>query len=181
MKFLLDTPALIWLLEDDGRLEAQARAAIIDPGNDVFVSIVSFWEIAIKMRIGKLGGTDLEKVMEAVTAHGLELLHLEPRHIAELIKLPFHPDHRDPFDHQLIAQAITDDLVFISEDLNAQRYPVRRMSCSDAEEEKEPESCRFEREEISDHQITPPAHFSRRKRGGNGASEETEPESFSPI
>jgi PIN domain nuclease of toxin-antitoxin system len=120
----------ISLLEDDGRLEAQARAAIIDPDNDVLVSIVSFWEIAVKIRLGKLGRPDLEKMMEAVTAHGLELLPLEPRHIAELVKLPFYPDHRDPFDHQLIAQAIADELIFVSEDLNAQRYPVQNMTCS---------------------------------------------------
>jgi PIN domain nuclease of toxin-antitoxin system len=130
VKLLLDTHALIWLIADDARIGKQAREVIVDPGNDIFVSIVSFWEIAVKIRIGKLKKVDLEKVMAAVMSHGLELLHLEPHHIAELIKLPFHPDHRDPFDHQLIAQAIAEDLIFVSEDRNTLRYPVQRIACS---------------------------------------------------
>jgi PIN domain nuclease of toxin-antitoxin system len=130
VKLLLDTHALIWLVEDDARMGKQAREAIVEPGNDVFVSIVSFWEIAVKIRIGKLKKVDLEKVMVAVTSHGLELLHLEQHHITELIKLPFHLDHRDPFDHQLIAQAIAEDLIFVSNDRNTLRYPVKRIACS---------------------------------------------------
>ena len=130
MRLLLDTHSLIWLVADDARIGEHAREAIIDPGNDVFVSIVSFWEIAVKIRIGKLGQLDLKEIMAAVTAHGLGLLNLEPNHIAALLALPFYPDHRDPFDHQLIAQAIAESLVFVSEDRNAPRYPVQLMTCS---------------------------------------------------
>jgi PIN domain nuclease of toxin-antitoxin system len=131
VKLLLDTHALVWLIADDARIGRQAREVIIDPGNEVFVSIVSFWELAVKIRIGKLKKVELEKVMSAVLSYGFALLHLEPRHVLELIKLPFHPDHRDPFDHQLIAQAIAEDLIFVSEDLNTLRYPVQRIACSD--------------------------------------------------
>ncbi len=130
MRLLLDTHALIWLVEDDPRLHDKARDAILDPANDVFVSIVSFWEIAVKIRVGKFAGPDVEKLMAAVTGHGLTLLPFEPRHIVELLRLPFYPDHRDPFDHQLIAQAIAEALVFVSEDENTSRYAVRRTTCS---------------------------------------------------
>jgi len=131
VKLLLDTHALVWLIADDARIGRQAREVIIDPGSEVFVSIVSFWELAVKIRIGKLKKVELEKVMSAVLSYGFALLHLEPRHVLELIKLPFHPDHRDPFDHQLIAQAIAEDLIFVSEDRNTLRYPVQRIACSD--------------------------------------------------
>ncbi len=130
MRLLLDTHALLWLLQDDHRLGSEARAAILDRGNDVFVSIVTFWEIAVKVRVGKLGPLDIEAVIATVTAHGLELLALEPRHIAALAGLPLFPDHRDPFDHQLIAQAIAENLTFMTEDRNAPRYKATVMACS---------------------------------------------------
>lgn len=131
MRVLLDTHALIWLITDEPRLGKAARAVILDPANDVFVSIVSFWEMAIKMRAGKLGGIGLEKVMQAVTAHGVTQLPLAPHHILALLKLPVYPDHRDPFDHQLLAQAIAERLVFLTEDRNAVRYDVRRLGCTE--------------------------------------------------
>jgi PIN domain nuclease of toxin-antitoxin system len=130
MRLLLDTHTLLWLIGDDARLGDQAREIILDPKNVVFVSIVSFWEIGVKLRIGKLGPINLEEVMAAVTSHGLELLPLEPHHITTLLKLPLFLDHRDPFDHQLIAQAIAESLIFVTQDSNAHRYPVQRISCS---------------------------------------------------
>lgn len=130
MRLLLDTHALLWLLEDDRRLGRGARTAILDAKNDVFVSIVSFWEIAVKCRIGKLGALDIDAVIAAVSAFGLDMLALESRHIVELARLPFYPDHRDPFDHQLIAQAIAENLTFLTEDRNASRYPTALMACS---------------------------------------------------
>ena len=132
MRLLLDTHALIWLITDDARLGNAAREIIFDPANDVFVSIVSFWEMAVKIRDGKLGPGNLERVMGTVASHGMTMLPLEPRHIAELLRLPVHGDHRDPFDQQLIAQAIAEDLALITDDSNAPRYNVRRLGCKDA-------------------------------------------------
>jgi PIN domain nuclease of toxin-antitoxin system len=129
VRLLLDTHALIWLMTDDVRLGAETREIIVDPANDVFVSIVSFWEMAVKMRAGKLSTVGMGTVMEAVTAHGINLLALEPHHVTALLKLPVHADHRDPFDHQLIAQAIADRLVFVTADRNAHRYEVERFDC----------------------------------------------------
>ncbi len=131
MRLLLDTHALIWLLEDDARISPRIREAIIAPENEVFVSIVSFWEMAVKARIGKIKLPEIEQLMEEITGNGFELLPLAPRHIAELARLPAYVEHRDPFDHQLIAQAIAEKMTFISQDKNASRYPVEVMRCSE--------------------------------------------------
>ncbi len=131
MRLLLDTHALIWLLEDDERISQRVREAIIAPENEVFVSIVSFWEMAVKARIGKIRLPEMEQLMETITGNGFELLPLTPRHIAELTRLPVYVEHRDPFDHQLIAQAIAEGMTFVSQDKNASRYPVQLLRCSE--------------------------------------------------
>ena len=129
MKLLLDTQALLWWLTDDDQLGRQARELIEDPGNSVLISMVSFWEIAVKTRVGKLQA-DIKEIADAVPREGFVLLDIGVAHLLTLAGLPMH--HRDPFDHLLIAQAITEDALFISEDRNAARYKVRAMTCSDA-------------------------------------------------
>jgi PIN domain nuclease of toxin-antitoxin system len=127
MKFLLDTHALLWWLADDSQLGRQARELVEDPGNDVLVSMVSLWEIAVKTRIGKLQA-DIKEITDAVQQEGFTLLDIGRTHLLTLAGLPMH--HRDPFDHLLIAQAITEDATFISEDRHTAQYPVRMVNCS---------------------------------------------------
>jgi PIN domain nuclease of toxin-antitoxin system len=127
MKFLLDTHALLWWLADDDQLGQQARELVADPGNDVLVSMVSLWEIAVKTRIGKLQA-DIKEIMDAVQREGFTLLDIGMAHLLTLAGLPVH--HRDPFDHLLIAQAITENATFISEDRNIAGYLVRTVTCS---------------------------------------------------
>jgi PIN domain nuclease of toxin-antitoxin system len=130
MNLLLDTHALLWALSNDARLGAHARGVIGDPENQVFVSVVSLWEIALKIRIGKLTA-DLRRIVATMPATGYQLLAIEPRHLVALETVPNFPDHRDPFDHLLIAQAIVDGHALVSEDQNVARYPVQRIRCSD--------------------------------------------------
>ena len=127
MKFLLDTHALLWWLADDSQLGRQARELVEDPANDILISMVSLWEIAVKTRIGKLQA-DIKEITDAVRQEGFTLLDIGMAHLLTLAGLPMH--HRDPFDHLLIAQAITEDATFISDDRNASRYPVRTVACS---------------------------------------------------
>jgi PIN domain nuclease of toxin-antitoxin system len=127
MKFLLDTHTLLWWLADDSQLGRQARDLVADPGNDILVSLVSLWEIAVKTRIGKLQA-DIREIADAVQQEGFTLLDIGIPHLLALAGLPMH--HRDPFDHLLIAQAITENATFIFEDRNTARYPVRRVTCS---------------------------------------------------
>lgn len=129
MRLLLDTHALLWFLMDDPQLADPARDMVTDPAHDVLVSSVSLWEIAVKLRIGKLSA-DLAEIVTACQRLGLPFLDIAPPHLLELGRLPVFADHRDPFDHLLIAQAITEDLMFVSDDRNTPRYPVRHLRCS---------------------------------------------------
>lgn len=113
MKCLLDSHALLGWLADDKQLGRQARELIEGPGNDVLISMVSLWEIVAKTRLGKLQA-DIREITNAVQHEGFTLLGIA--HLLTLARLPMH--HRDPFDHLLIAQAITEDATFISEDRN---------------------------------------------------------------
>ena len=127
MKLLLDTHALLWWLADDEQLGPRARDLIGDPGNDVLASVASLWEIAVKVRAGKLDA-GVAEIADAVQRDGFVLLGISTAHLLTLETLPMH--HRDPFDHLLIAQAITEDAAFVSADRTASRYPVCVVSCS---------------------------------------------------
>lgn len=127
MRFLLDTHALLWWLNDDPKLGHAARELIQDPANDIFVSIVSLWEIAVKSRIGKLNIT-VDDVLSVLPDQGFVQINIEDAHLRALQHLPVH--HRDPFDHLLIAQAISEDAVFLTDDGNAPLYGVAVQSCS---------------------------------------------------
>lgn len=123
MNLLLDTHALLWVLDDSPRLGSTARGLIAERINTVFVSIVSLWEIAVKMRVGKLE-VDFGELVSVLPKTGFSILDLRLSHLSELITLPVFPDHRDPFDHLLIAQAKAEGLVILSADQVLRRYPV---------------------------------------------------------
>lgn len=129
MRLLLDTHALLWWLSDDTALGDGARNLIADPGNDVLVSPVSLWEIVVKTRIGKLKA-DIREVAAAVEDGGFVRLDLSLAHLLALDRLPINPVHRDPFDHLLVAQAIAEDAIFMTEDGRMALYPVRTLSCA---------------------------------------------------
>ena len=127
MKLLLDTHALLWWLANDARLGPDARALIADPGNNVLVSVVSPWEIVIKVRVGKLKA-DIRSTLALIERNGFALLPISPEHLLALALLPVH--HRDPFDHLLIAQAVAEGAAFMSADRRASQYPVQVIACS---------------------------------------------------
>jgi len=128
MRLLLDTHALLWWLADDDRLGPRARDLIEDPGNDVLISVVSLWEIVVKVRVGKLDAS-IEDILDAIEREGFTLLSIRGAHLLGLTDLPMH--HRDPFDHLLTAQAIAEQATFVSEDQHACKYPVAHMTCRD--------------------------------------------------
>ncbi|HEY0524833.1 MAG TPA: type II toxin-antitoxin system VapC family toxin [Stellaceae bacterium] len=130
MRLLLDTHALIWALADPPALGESTRDAILDPSNDVLVSIVSLWEIALKRRIGKLKGKDAEQIAAASRAAGFAFLSIESRHLSRLEAMPVDPHHRDPYDHLLAAQVLADDLSFVTNDRRMNFYGVNTVTCS---------------------------------------------------
>ena len=129
MKLLLDTHVLLWWLADDPQLGKQARALLADPGNEVIVSKVSLWEIVVKLRVGKLAA-DIGEIATTIQRDNFTLLDIGIAHLRALEDLPKH--HRDPFDHLLIAQAITEAAIFMTDDRQAAAYPVQIITCSDA-------------------------------------------------
>jgi len=126
LKILLDTHVMLWWLADDKQLGIQARDLIADPGNDILLSVASLWEIAVKIRVGKLQA-DVAEVADAIARDGFTLLPISLASLRELMGLPMH--HRDPFDHLLIAQAISEQAALLSEDQNIAKYPVQVLRC----------------------------------------------------
>lgn len=125
MKLLLDTHALLWFLQGDERLSANARNDIVTAGPVAAVRIASLWEIAIKMSLGKLTLPRPFKELfpSSIVASNLSLLNIGMDHLARLSTLPFH--HRDPFDRLLIAQATVDDLELVTRDSHFANYGIR--------------------------------------------------------
>ena len=124
MKLLLDTHALLWWLDDDDRLGADARELIADPANDVHVSVASLWEIAVKVRVGKLK-VDMAAIERDIAEEAFTRLDITPRHLELLMSVPMH--HRDPFDHLLIAQANAEDMPLMTADAQITAYSVDRI------------------------------------------------------
>jgi PIN domain nuclease of toxin-antitoxin system len=116
MGALLDTHALIWWVEGDDRITARLRQLLSNPQEDVFVSAATAWEIATKVRIGKLRLAEefLQSFLDAVEALGFRPLPISLRHGYEAGRLP--GSHRDPFDRMLAAQALAEGLVLVSAD-----------------------------------------------------------------
>lgn len=127
MQVLLDTHALLWWLSGDEALSAPAKLAIADESNGVFVIAASAWEIATKHRIGKLPGVaaiiaDLEAI---IVSQGFQDLPVSVRHGQAAGALP--GPHRDPFDRMLVAQAILDNLVLVSNERIFHAFGVQRL------------------------------------------------------
>jgi PIN domain nuclease of toxin-antitoxin system len=112
MRILLDTNALLWALSNGPRIKP-VRELLLADENDIFVSTVSWWEIAIKTRIGKLDAK-LPELRQAAQKSGFLELPLLGTHAETLATLPRH--HNDPFDHMLVAQAISEPMRLITGD-----------------------------------------------------------------
>jgi PIN domain nuclease of toxin-antitoxin system len=127
VRLLLDTHTLLWWLAGDSALSAAARDAIADPDNEVFVSAASAWEIATKYRLGRLPSAAViaADIAGAVTSQGFTELPISLRDGQIAGGLP--PVHKDPFDRMLIAQAVTADMVIVSNEILFNAYAVARL------------------------------------------------------
>jgi len=127
MKALLDTHSFLWFILDDSKLSESARSLIENPDNEVVVSPATYWEIAIKIRLGKytLPATYQGFIESQILANDFQVLPIEPKHTALLTTMPFH--HKDPFDRLLVAQAISEEIPLISIDEKLDPYGVRRL------------------------------------------------------
>lgn len=118
MRILLDTHIFLWYANNDGKLPEKPRL-MIQNADDVYVSSASIWEAAIKMKLGKLD-VNLEELVSAISLSGFTELPISAVHAAAIVNLP--SIHRDPFDRILIAQAITEPLVFLTADPTLKDY-----------------------------------------------------------
>jgi PIN domain nuclease of toxin-antitoxin system len=128
LKFLLDTHVLLWALGDPDRLRAETHRTLAEAGNEVFVSLISLWEIVVKVRVGKLQADIASVTAQMAPASKIQLLGVSPRHLYALNGLPLHERHRDPFDHLIIAQAISDGMTLVTSDQNAGLYQVLTLA-----------------------------------------------------
>jgi len=127
LRLLLDTHALLWWLTDDRSLPASARKLIARGSNTIVVSSASAWEIAIKVRLGKLPmAVDLVADLERVLVQeSFEALAISVDHSVRAGLLP--GPHRDPFDRILIAQSQAEGLPIVSNDEAFDGYGIRRL------------------------------------------------------
>jgi PIN domain nuclease of toxin-antitoxin system len=119
-RFLVDTHALLWWLDDAPELPEAARAAIAHPANEPLVSTATLWEIAIKTSLGKL--TVPAELPGEIDDAGFTWLPVGAEHSWAARELPFH--HRDPFDRLLIAQALEEQLPVVTRDERFSAYGV---------------------------------------------------------
>jgi PIN domain nuclease of toxin-antitoxin system len=127
MNLLIDTQSLIWFYENSPSLSRDARRAIEDGESICFASMASFWEMSIKMNLGKLEIKDcsLGEFINEVEEHGFITIDIAKTHILRNGSLPFN--HRDPFDRLIIAQAFVEDFTIVSNDQVFDSYGVKRI------------------------------------------------------
>jgi PIN domain nuclease of toxin-antitoxin system len=123
MNYILDTHVFLWTLFDNDQLSNTASALIINPDNSIYVSLISFWEIALKYSIGKLSLNNIvpEELPKYCEKAGLEILTLSPSEISSSYRLP-KLKHKDPFDRLIIWQCITNNMCMISRDSGLSEY-----------------------------------------------------------
>jgi PIN domain nuclease of toxin-antitoxin system len=124
MKLLLDTCAFLWIIRKRPQASPTAVALFRDPANELFLSSVSAWEIAVKHRLGKLslGDVPARYVPAEREKHRIETMPLKESDTLVLDKIPLL--HHDPFDRMLICQAITNQMTILTPDPLIAQYPV---------------------------------------------------------
>jgi len=123
MKYLLDTHVIIWMVEDSPNLPLAIKEIIKNPKNQIAISLISLWEIVIKMTIGKLTlNLTFDELVDVLRMGDFDFMQIEDEYLSGVLKLPLL--HKDPFDRLLVATAIVEKMTFITIDENIQKYDV---------------------------------------------------------
>jgi PIN domain nuclease of toxin-antitoxin system len=124
MSYLIDTQILIWLFISPQKLPPKILKILKNIENDIFVSNVSIWEIAIKSSIGKLNlPFELKNIIQEISEMSINILEITSEHLIKVADLPFH--HKDPFDRLIISQTIIENMPIISSDSNFKDYNIQ--------------------------------------------------------
>jgi PIN domain nuclease of toxin-antitoxin system len=126
VKFLLDTNALIWWLQDDLKLGPRARRLISDENSEILVSMISLWEVTMKWRVGKMDFAG-SSFLDDLADEQIFPLIITAEHLHALEGLGFH--HKDPFDHLILAQAKVEGATIITSDGDMPRYGIPCLDC----------------------------------------------------
>ena len=123
MKYLLDTHAIIWLIEDSPNMPEKLKDICRNPNNLIFISTISLWEIAIKISLSKLSlKIELNEFLSIIKNSDIRILQIRDDYLQKLLELPFV--HKDPFDRLIVTTALTENLTIITIDENIQKYNV---------------------------------------------------------
>ncbi len=127
MRIILDTHAFLWWIIDDPQLSPRAREIMGEGDNDLFLSVASGWEIAIKAQLGRLRLPDRADrfVPEQLTRNGIEVLPIQMSHVLHVARLP--EIHRDPFDRLIVAQSIIEKVPILTHDEHIREYSVKTI------------------------------------------------------
>ncbi len=125
MKVLVDTHTFLWDLLGDHRSSRLAKQILKSDEHELYFSLVSLWEVAIKIKTGKLNalGSSVSYLRDEMENYSMQLLPIRYEHILALEILPAH--HSDPFDRLLIAQALAESLPILTNDEKFRLYPVK--------------------------------------------------------
>ena len=123
MKYLLDTHTLLWVLFEDEELSEKAKAAIKNPDNEIYISVITYWEISLKYALGKLEleGITPEELPKKAREINIETLEISEEEVSTFYRLP-RKKHKDPFDRLVIWQAINRKITLISKDKPIREY-----------------------------------------------------------
>lgn len=129
MRLLLDTHTFLWWVSDQGRMGRSATECISSGRNEIYVSVVTAWEIAIKKKLGRLGVPDalFDFMQTHIAKNGFRALPVDLHHATGVQSLPDVPRHKDPFDRLLACQALTEKMALISSDRAFDHYGVERI------------------------------------------------------
>lgn len=121
MRLLLDTQLIVWWMKQSDRLPLGVQTLLDETDEPAYVSRVSQWELAIKIANRKIE-MDLPRFSKQVVPDGFEWLEIKSEHLLKVAALPTYDDHRDAFDRLLVAQSLTEPLIFITADKTLARY-----------------------------------------------------------
>ena len=126
MAYLLDTHTFLWFISGDKQLPESVVKKIEDISQPCFISVASFWEIAIKIQIGKLKlEMSLEELYRFAEINQIEIININEKHLIALLKLSL--TRNDPFDRLIIAQAISEKLIVLTKDKEFKKYKVKQL------------------------------------------------------
>lgn len=125
MAYLLDTHTFLWFVAGDKKLPASLKQIIKDITKPCFISVASFWEIAIKKQIGKLTiEISLDELYRFAERNQIEIIPVKEEHLITLLDLELL--HNDPFDRLILSQTLVEGLVLLSRDKAIKKYKVKQ-------------------------------------------------------